>query len=100
MIKVIVERRIKKEEDISPLLRELRAAAIDFPGYATGETWVDTEDSSFVLTVSTWGSLQAWNKWAASDTRAKLYEKIESQLLEAPKVRTLQLRETEPAVLG
>ncbi len=44
MIKVIIERQVKKGEDISLLLLELRAAAMCHPGYVSGETLLSTED--------------------------------------------------------
>ena len=48
MIKVIIERQEKKEKNdaLSPLLLELRAAAVHSPGYVSGETLINTEDSS------------------------------------------------------
>ena len=52
VIKVIIERQVKKGENLAPLLRELRATAIHQPGYVTGETLVDTEDSSNIVVVS------------------------------------------------
>ena len=51
MIKVIIERKVKKGEDISRLLRELRATAIYEPGYVTGETLVNAEDNSSIVVV-------------------------------------------------
>ena len=40
MIKVMIERHVKKGEGISPLLRDLRDVAMRQPGYITGETIV------------------------------------------------------------
>ena len=51
MIKVIIELKAKKGEDISRLLRELRATAIYEPGYVTGETLVNAEDNSSIVVV-------------------------------------------------
>ena len=52
MFKVIIERQVREGEDISPLLRELRAAAMHYPGYVSGETLVSTQDSSIIITIS------------------------------------------------
>ena len=95
MIKVIVERHVKGGENISALLRELRAAAMHRPGYITGETLVSTEDKSSVVVISTWHSLEDWKAWEVSETRAKLYQQIEPLLVEKPKVRTYQIVATE-----
>ena len=60
MIKVIIERQVKKGEDISLLLLEIRAAAMRQPGYVTGETLLSTEDSFNIVTISTWRTLEDW----------------------------------------
>ena len=95
MIKVIVERRVKEGENLAPLLRELRAAAMHQPGYITGETLVSTEDKSIITVISTWHSLEAWKAWETSGVRAGLYQQIETLLIEKPKVKTYQINPTD-----
>ena len=95
MIKVIIERKLKKGENLGPLLRELRAAAIHQPGYVTGETIVSTEDSSSIVVLSTWQVLEDWKKWETSETRVRIYQQIEPLLSEKPKVKTYQMMATE-----
>ena len=95
MIKVIVERQAKEGESLSPLLRELRAAALHYPGYITGETLVSTEDKSIITVISTWRSLEDWKAWETSETRAKLYQQIRPLLVEEPKIRTYYIVTTE-----
>jgi hypothetical protein len=57
MIKVIVGRNIKpdKEAESIGLLIDLRASALTRPGYITGETLKSLDDSSNIITISTWG---------------------------------------------
>ncbi|MFQ5997353.1 MAG: antibiotic biosynthesis monooxygenase family protein [Dehalococcoidales bacterium] len=96
MIRVVIERQVKEGEDLSQLLVELRVAAIKYyPGYVGGETLVNTEDGSNIMVISTWRNLKDWERWAASDTRAKLYQRIEPLLQEKPKVRIFQIMATE-----
>lgn len=95
MIKVVIERRLKKGEDISPLLRELRATAMHHPGYITGETLVSTEDRSNIVVLSTWQKVEQWRTWEASASRAKLYEQIQPLLVEKPKVKVYEIVATE-----
>ena len=95
MIKVIIERHVKKGESLSPLLQELRAVAIHQPGYVTGETLVSTEDKSIIAVISTWRSLEDWKTWETSETRVRLYQQIEPLLAEKPKVRTYHIMATE-----
>ena len=96
MIKVIIERHAKAGQDLSPILKELKVAAImHYRGYVTSETLVSTQDSSIVITVSVWQNLEDWERWATSETRAKLYQQIEPLLLEKPKVRTFRVLATD-----
>ena len=88
MIKVIIERHAKNGERPLPLLRELRAAAMHQPGYISGETLVNTEDSSNIVVISTWQNLKDWKAWEASEARAKIDRQMESLLVEKPKVIT------------
>ena len=100
MIRVIIERHLKeaKREELSPLLRELRAVAMHQPGYVTGETLASTEDKSIITVISTWSSLEDWKTWETSEPRAKLYKQIEPLLLEKPKVSIYQVIATEEKV--
>jgi len=94
MIRVIIERHVKEGENLSSLLRELRVAAVHQPGYVTGETLVSTEDKSIIMVISTWRSLEDWKAWETSEKRAKLYQQIESLLVEKPRVRIFEIPTT------
>jgi len=99
MIRAMIERKAKASEDLSALLVELRVAAITrFPGYIGGETLVNTEDNNNIVVISTWRSIEDWERWATSETRAKLYERIEPLLQEKPKVRTFRIMGTEQTI--
>jgi len=97
MIRVIIERHLKegRRGDLVPLLRELRTAAMRLPGYVTGETLMSTEDDSIISVLSTWQSLEDWEEWQKSEERIKIYKKIESLLLEKPKVSIYQVMAAE-----
>ena len=97
MVRIVVERHLKegKKGDLMPLLRELRAAALHHPGYVTGETLASTEDPSIILVLSTWRSPEDWKAWEKSESRIKIYEKIEPLLVEKPRVSIYQVAATE-----
>ena len=95
VIRVIIERHAKEGEKLSPLLRELRAAAMYQPGYVSGETLISTEDDSIMVVITSWRSLEDWKAWETSETRARLYQQIEPFLVEKPKVRTYEILATE-----
>ena len=99
MIRVMIERKVKTGEDLSSLLVELRVAAITrFPGYIGGETLVNTKDRSHIMVLSTWQSVADWERWANSETRVKMYERIEPLLKEKPSVQVFEVMATEHAV--
>ena len=95
-MRAVIERHVKEGEDLAQLLVELRVAAIKhYPGYVGGETLVNTEDDSNIIVISTWRSIEDWERWAVSDTRAELYQRIKPLLQEKPKVRIFQIMATE-----
>ena len=115
MIKVVIERRTKegllniekpKVGDIArgngaslfALLHEGRAAAMKHPGYITGETLVDTDDSSHILVVSSWQSLKDWEDFKASEVRVSIDKRMEPLLAEPPKFRTYRYLSYEQAI--
>jgi quinol monooxygenase YgiN len=97
MVRVVIQRQLKggKKGNLMPLLRELRAAAMDYPGYITGETLANTGDPSVISVLSTWRSPEDWKVWEKSERRIKLYKKIEPLLVEKPKVTIYQVMATE-----
>ncbi len=97
MIRVVIQRHLKegKKGDLLPLLRALRTAAMNYSGYIHGESLVGTDDPSIISVLSTWRSLEDWKAWEKSGQRVKLYEKIESLLVEKLKVSVYQIMATE-----
>ena len=97
MVRILIERHLKegKREDLMPLLRQLRTAAMHQSGYVTGETLASTEDASFIAVLSTWRSLDDWKAWETSEPRTRIYQQIESLLLEKPKVSIYKVMATE-----
>jgi heme-degrading monooxygenase HmoA len=95
MIKVIIKRRAKKEENIAPLLRRLRATAMLQRGYVTGETLLSIEDRNVIVIISTWRSLEDWRRWEGSEQRSRVNRQIEPHLDESLLVETYEIMSTE-----
>lgn len=66
MIKVMVDRNTSDANRMTPFLLELRAAAMQSPGYVTGETLVNMENPNNVITISTWRDIDDWYAWETS----------------------------------
>jgi heme-degrading monooxygenase HmoA len=99
-VKILIQRKIRpgKESEFGDDLRELRSKAIHAQGYISGETLHSIEDPSLHLVISTWKSLEDWNRWANSPERKAFQEKTDA-MLEAPaKVTPYQYESTLPHV--
>jgi len=95
MIRVIIERKLKKVEHISRLIRQIRVAAMAQRGYISGETLVGTEDTHAIIVISTWKSLEYWQAWEKSEQRVTLDRQIASLLTEPPIVKTYRVMSAE-----
>lgn len=80
MIKVLLERRAKKDkyEQLMELLQDLRAVALHQAGYITGETLVKADNLLDVLVISTWVSVEHWKTWLSNQNRIELTALIDS----------------------
>ena len=95
MIRVLIERTLRKRENISKLIRQIRIAAMAQPGYISSETLLNTEDNGTIMVVSTWANVESWKKWEASEQRVAMDKEIEP-LLEKPQIiRIYQIISTE-----
>jgi heme-degrading monooxygenase HmoA len=81
-IKVIITRKVTggKEEDLFPLLGELRSKAMEQKGYISGETLKGISDPDEFMVISTWRSLEDWNTWNSNPARMEIQEKIDAIL--------------------
>ena len=79
-IEVIIKRKVQPghpAKQLVPLILRLRAMALDQPGYISGETLCDVDNPEECLVISRWQSIDDWNRWAKSQHRAEIENKIE-----------------------
>lgn len=90
MIKVIVERRVKKGNEVAfhQLLREVKSAATLYPGYISGETLTAVDDPRRTLVVANFTDMESFQKWQENPERLKIIARIDS-LLEGPPVTSV-----------
>ncbi len=71
-IKIVIHRKVygERQAELLPLLKELRAQAINQPGYISGE----------FLVISTWENLENWKIWESNPARVSLQKKIDAHL--------------------
>ena len=78
-VKILITRSIGQEvaPAIRPLIIELRAHAMKQAGYISGETLKCIDRPGEYLVISTWESVDDWNKWLNSQERKILEDKID-----------------------
>ena len=65
---------------LGPLLAEARKLAFRQPGYISGETMRNVDDPYEYLVISTWKSVEDWERWFANEDRAEIEGKIDTVL--------------------
>jgi len=77
---VVIKRKFKinRPDQLMPLLKELRLAAMEQPGYLSAVTLRSTEDQEDYLVVSQWETAEHWQNWFASKERRDLQGKVDS----------------------
>ena len=89
MVRVIMIRQVARQGKIldtsllpilSVMLIELRSMAQRQPGYITGETLRNVHLPEEYMVISTWLSIEAWEKWFANARRTELEGRINALL--------------------
>ncbi len=77
-VKILIKRIIGQEVApvVRPLIVELRSHAMKQPGYVSGETLKCIDRPEEYIVISTWQSLEEWDKWLESTDRQIIEEKI------------------------
>jgi len=78
-IKIIIKRIVLEEKVkyLTPLLKQLRAFATNQPGYISGETLKRMDNPGEYLVISTWQSVEDWDRWILSEERKAVQNKID-----------------------
>ena len=81
-VKIIIRRKVPKgkEEELLPLLVELRSLATAQKGYISGETLRNLNEPEDYVVISTWQSVDNWNAWSVNSQRTVIQEKIDALL--------------------
>lgn len=83
-IKVLITRRFNKAKIINVLdmLRQMRAGALNQPGYISGETLYGRDDPKKLVVIATWDSEEDWRTWQSNETRRDMEGELDEFLLE------------------
>jgi heme-degrading monooxygenase HmoA len=82
-ITVMIQRVFKDEEKathLAPLIVNLRSLAAVQPGYITGQTFRCLDCPGEYLVISSWNSIEDWNRWLNSEQRTTIQKQIDELL--------------------
>ena len=89
-VSIIIRRTVKDEtmaDQLAPLIVQLRSRATVQPGFLTDQTFSRLDRDGEYLIMSTWNTLEDWNKWRHSEERMAIQHKIDGLLGEKPLYR-------------
>ena len=91
-VKIFIKRKMDDANiiELTFLLKKLRAMTLNQPGYVSGETMKRIDKPGESMVISTWRSVDDWNKWVNNPERMAIQSEIDKLLGE----------ETEYAVYG
>lgn len=81
-VKIFILRKVKpeKEADLKPYLIKLRSLAMTQPAYISGETLVNYDNPGDYLVISSWQTVEDWNRWLENEARLEVQKKIDELL--------------------
>jgi antibiotic biosynthesis monooxygenase (ABM) superfamily enzyme len=94
MIKGIMGYKIASQKDLEPVLMKLRSHAMQYPGYVSAENLVSEVDSSVVIMIITWETIENWRTWVNSRITQDLLRQAETLLKEKPRLTVYRIMPT------
>ncbi len=91
-VKIFIKRKSTESQttELNMLLKKLRGMTLGQPGYISGESLQRIDQPGESMVISTWRSVDDWNKWVNNEKRMILQNEIDQLLGE----------ETEYAIYG
>ncbi len=92
MIKVLIERVIAEglEQPYEEVARRVLAAAVQSPGFISGESFRDMEQPNRRIIMVTWQNMHSWQRWESSESRRDSISAFAPILLEEEKISLLE----------
>jgi len=94
MIKGVVGYKVKSYKDLEPVLMKLRSHAMQYPGFLSAESLVSEVDSSVVVMISTWETIENWKIWVQSRITQDLLRQAEAFLKDKPRITAYRIIST------
>lgn len=81
-VKIFIKRKVQDKNvvELTMLLKKLRSLTLEQPGYISGETLSRIDQKDECMVVSTWRSVEDWNKWVNNPKRIEIQTRIDTLL--------------------
>ena len=78
-VKIIIKRSIppQKVGQVMPLFEKLRSLAMNQPGHITAETLQSIDTPGEIVVISTWQTVDEWQRWVTHKERLKIQGQID-----------------------
>ncbi|MFE8071594.1 antibiotic biosynthesis monooxygenase family protein [Marinobacteraceae bacterium S3BR75-40.1] len=92
MIKVLIQRHIAEslEEPYEQRARAILQAAVQAPGFISGETLCDAHDRNHRILLSIWRSVADWQRWQDSPERKAMMLELNPMMDREEKITILE----------
>jgi heme oxygenase (mycobilin-producing) len=81
-VKIFIKRDVQNKNinELNILLKRLRSLTLSQSGYISGETLTRIDKPNECMVISTWRSVEDWNKWVNNEQRLKIQTEIDQLL--------------------
>jgi heme-degrading monooxygenase HmoA len=81
-VKIFIKRKVSADSilELTILLKKLRSLTLSQSGYIYGETLRRVDAENECMVISTWRSLDDWNKWLHNEQRIEIQNEIDRLL--------------------
>jgi len=81
-VKIFIKRKLNQShvKELNALLTKLRSLTLNQPGYVTGETLQRIDRPGESMVISSWRSVEDWNRWVNNEKRMAIQEEIDQLL--------------------
>jgi len=81
-VKIFIKRKVQQENvlELTVLLKRLRTLTLEQDGYVSGETLGRIDKNDECMVISTWRSVEDWNRWVNDPKRIEVQTVIDEIL--------------------
>jgi len=81
-VKIFIRRKVQEQNvlELTALLKMLRTLTLEQEGYISGETLGRIDQKDECMVISSWRSVEDWNRWVNDPKRIEVQSKIDEIL--------------------